>query len=197
MDKVAAYQSGVVEGLKGLHLPQEIKLAAAQYLLKLSSEKDDLASLDPPGAKFTGQSYSAIKRDRDAYLAGLKEPPSARPVLEDSVLQALVSGPGSDDYLALANDDGSFPSEANMDALADRIGQVDGEEAEKLERQLAKMEDSAAAASQAMRNEERARGVGMGAGQRLLRDLRDNPGLAAAAGLGAAGLGYGAYRALS
>lgn len=208
MDKVAAYQSGVVEGLRSLNLPQEVKLAAAQYLLKVAREGDSDARAaaeaaekarvremyaNPPKRERGDLGYNAERKAQEAFMrSGVDHPTDVS--LDPAALSALLSGPGSEDYGRLATEPDSVPTQANIDRLADLAGQADGEEAESLENQMSRMIDSRAGIVRGLDEDSAQRGIGLNAAQRL---LRDNPGLALAAGLGTAGLGYGAYRALS
>ena len=164
MDKVAAYQSGVVEGLRSLNLPQEVKLAAAQYLFKVAvaapSKPNKPSKRPSPAEKADFMRRMAVERALDAQEeTDTTHDRAIDSFIDDAVVEmknrknrTLADlGPGYDDI----GGDSYIPE--GLD------------------------EPSSLALPES-------------ASPSILQLIKDNPGLATAAGLGAAGLGYGATR---
>lgn len=225
MDKLSAYNQGVIEGLSTLDLPQNIKLAAARYLLeKVAKEGSPLLSglnkrVSDNRARLDQDSMEA-KEEYFKERTGISPSEASsrmyrlfHPSLdtEESIARQFLATSYPEDYDPELDVPGYklYPEEYNSNYVEMTERQLrDRQEKEDLDTpygapvSLAEARGSADVIK-ALEGLKAESGPESGLAQSpsylqtALRLAKENPGMAAAAGLGTAGLGYGAYKALS
>jgi hypothetical protein len=200
MDKLSAYNQGVIEGLSTLDLPQNIKLAAARYLLGAATVKE---------ASLGGLSINNIVNKARQDVSTMGSAPLVDLDQRDRDFEKNISSAEQLDSLELAQalareqeerDMNATPYGPSMAGMGEDYGPSMVGMGEDYGPSMVGMGEDYGPSMAGMGDPYGPPISGMGGPsylQTALRLARENPEMAAAAGLGAAGLGYGAYRALN